>query len=442
MRQGRERAAHPPMGAGWRGAAAWCLFDWANSPFPTVIVTFVFGVYFQRGIVGDEVRATALWGNALAVSAFVVAVLAPFFGAAADAAGRRKPWLLACAMVTIVATAGLWTATPVPESIWRTLILVAVANIGFELGMVFYNAMLPDLAPADRVGRLSGWAWGLGYFGGLACLVVTLFGLVQTDTPPFGLDPAEAEPVRAAAILVAVWFVVFGWPMFAFTPDRPDQGLGLSKALAQGWRRLGTGIAYLRQAPNMLRFLIARMIYIDGLNTLFAFGGIYAAGSFGMEMIEVLQFGIALNIAAGIGAVGFAWVDDWIGAKRTIVISLLCLIGLGVAILSVESKVLFWGLGLAIGIFMGPVQSASRSLMARLAPEELCTEMFGVFALTGKATAFVGPWLVGALTVLGDSQRVGMASIVVFFAVGLVLLLSVVEPDAGQRASVGSGERP
>jgi len=409
---------------------AWCLFDWANSPFPTVVVTFVFAVYFQQAVVGDVVQATHLWGIALAVSAFAVAVLGPILGATVDAGMRRKPWLFAATVLTAVAGAGLWFATPEQSSIWLVLLLVALSNFGFELGMVFYNAMLPGLAPRGYLGRVSGWAWGLGYAGGLACLAVALFGLVQTETPPFGLDAVAQEPVRATALLVALWLVLFGWPLFAFTPetDGAEARLPFGAALRKGLATLAATLRNIRGHGQIARFLLARMFYIDGLNTLFTFGGIYAAGSFGMEMEEVLFFGIALNVTAGLGAFGFAWVDDWIGAKPTIILSLLALIATGAAILMVEDKLWFWILGLIIGVFMGPTQSASRSLMARLSPPHLTTEMFGLFALSGKATAFLGPLLVGMISLAADSQRVGMGVILVFFVVGLLILFTVREP--------------
>ena len=412
-----------------RARVAWCLFDWANSPFPTVIITFVFSAYFTQAIVGDPVRGAALWGYAMAASAFAVAVLGPLCGAIADAAGRRKPWLLACTAITVFGGAALWFATPDPSSALWALVCVAVANAGFELGMVFYNAMLPGLAARGRLGRLSGWGWALGYAGGLACLVIALFGFVQADPPPFGLDAAAAEPVRAVAPLAVLWFVVFGWPLFAMVPDNPSSALGAGEAIRRGLGQLWNTLRQIRGQGPVLRFLIARMFFIDGLNTVFAFGGIYAAGTFGMALPEVILFGIALNVSAGLGAFAFAWIDDWIGAKRTLVISVSgLLLGVAGGVLA-PSGPWFWAAGLVLGIFIGPTQSASRSMMARLSPPGRETEMFGLFALSGRATAFAGPLLVGWTTLAFDSQRAGMATILVFLAVGLALLLPLREPQ-------------
>jgi UMF1 family MFS transporter len=308
------------------------------------------------------------------------------------------------------------------------LVAMAVGTVGFELGTVFYNAMLPGLARPERIGRISGWAWGLGYAGGLACLALALVAFVLPDHPLFGLDKASAEHVRATMLLTAGWFALFCLPLFLFVPDRPATGRGLAAAVGDGLAQLVRTFRDLRRHANIARFLLAKMIYIDGLNTLFAFGGIYAAGSFGMSLEQVLMFGIALNVTAGLGAAGFAWVDDWIGAKPTILIALAATTLLGIAILLVDDVVWFWVLALAIGIFLGPTQAASRSMMARLAPPELATEFFGLYALAGKATAFFGPWALAIATAAFDSQRAGMATIPPFLVLGFLLLLWVREP--------------
>ncbi len=412
-----------------RGVVAWCLYDWANSSFPTVIVTFVFAAYFTKVVAADPIAGTAQWGYALSLSALFVAVLGPVLGAAADHEGRRKPWLAAFTALAVAATALLWFIEPGPAMAFWALALVGVANFAFEMGMVFYNAMLPGLAPAARLGRLSGWGWGVGYAGGLAALALVLASLVEPETPWFGLTRQGSENIRAAAPLVAVWWAVFSLPLFLFTPDSGSSGLSLATSVSRGLAALGRTLRNIRAYRNIARFLLARMIYIDGLNTLFAFGGIYAAGAFGMDYGELIIFGIAMNVTAGVGAAGFAWVDDIIGSKRTIVIAVAGLAVLGGGLLVVEGKTLFWAFALPLGLFIGPAQSASRSLAARLAPPEMRAEIFGLFALSGKATAFLGPALLAFITETFNSQRAGMAVILVFFGLGLALLLPVREPE-------------
>ncbi len=410
-----------------RALFSWCLFDWANSAFPTVVTTFIFAAYFTKAVAADEITGTSQWGYTISIAALVVAVIGPVLGAIADKGGRRKPWIAVFTLLCVVASALLWLTRPDPADVPWALVFVGLATIGFEMCMVFYNAMLPDLAPKRMIGRISGWGWGLGYGGGLVCLVVALFAFVQAEAPVFGLDKEALEHVRITPVLAAAWFGVFSLPLFLATPDKAASGLDISAAVRQGIAELIATLRRIREFADIARYLLARMIYTDGLNTLFAFGGIYAAGTFGMETAEVIQFGIAINLTAGLGAAAFAWIDDWIGPKRTILISLAALIVLGAVLLVIESKTLFWVFGLSLGLFVGPAQAASRSLMAHLAPAELRTEMFGLYAFSGKATAFLGPALFALGTDIFHSQRAGMATIVVFFVVGIILLWRV--PD-------------
>jgi UMF1 family MFS transporter len=411
--------------AGRIGQVAWCSFDWANSAFPTVIVTFVFAAYFAKAVAADDIIGTSQWSFAVSLSMLATAVLSPLLGAVADHGGRRKPWIAVFTVLMISATALLWFATPKADDVLWILVCFAVANFAFETGSVFYNAMLPAIASPQTIGRLSGWGWGLGYVGGLTCLVVALLLLIQPDPPLFGLDAAQAEPVRATALLVASWIALFALPFFLLTPDRPGSGLPMSEALRRGFITLANTVKHLRHYRQVALFLLAHMIYADGLNTLFSVGGIYAAVTFGMSFDELLLFGISLNVTAGIGAFVFGWVDDAIGPKPTILISLGAIGALGAAILLVDTKMLFWLFALPIGIFLGPAQSASRSLMARIAPPEVMTEMFGLYALSGKATAFMGPALFGWVTALSGSQRIGLSTIIVFLAIGAALLWPV-----------------
>ena len=411
-----------------RAVFSWCLFDWANSAYPTVVTTFVFGAYFTVAVAETPESGTEVWGYAMGISGLAVALISPVIGAIADRGGRRKPWLAMLTLAAVVTTALLWFTRPDPSDLLWALVFVTLSSIAFEFGMVFYNAMLPDLAGPRWIGRISGWGWGLGYAGGLGCLVIAFFGFVETETTLFGVSVEDFGHVRAVMLLAAAWFALFALPLFLFTPDRPPSGISASRAVREGLAMLRATLRDIRNYNTILRFLVARMFYADGLATLFAFGGIYAVGTFGMDSGEVLQFGIALNVTAGLGALAFAWADDWIGAKPVIVISLAGLILLGTAALVVESKTAFWIVGTALGLFIGPAQSASRSMMARLAPEGLRTEMFGLYAFSGRATAFLGPVAFGFATGLFGSQRAGMATILIFLAAGLLLLIPVREP--------------
>jgi len=407
------------------GLWGWRLFDWANSPFPTVIVTFVFSAYYAKAVADDAATGQSWWSAAMTVSALLIALLSPPLGAIADQTGRRKPWLAGATAVAAVAAGALWFVAPGPEWLLMGAAIVVVANVGFEIGMVFYNAMLPDLAPPNRVGRISGEAWALGYAGGLCCLLIALFGFVEADPAPFGLDKGQAEHVRAVAILVAIWIALFSIPTFLLTPDRPATGRPIGEAARLGMAQLGRTLRDIRRHKEVAKFLLARLFYVDGMNTLFAFGGVYAAGTFDMSVSEIIQFGIALNVAAGLGAWVFGHIDDRVGPKRVVLWAILGMLAMSAPLLVVEGKLWFWVFALPLGLFFGPAQTASRSLMARMAPPGMATEMFGLFALSGKATAFLGPALVFLATTATGSQRLGMAPIALLLLIGAALLLMV-----------------
>ncbi|MEO0459557.1 MAG: MFS transporter [Myxococcota bacterium] len=424
MKNDRQSTSAPK-----RSLWGWALYDWANSPFTTVIITFVFSTYFARSVVGDETQGQSLWGYTNAISGLAIAIGSPIFGAVADVGGRRKPWIAVFTLVCALGSCALWFVTPERSSIPLAMVWVVLATIGFEFGIVFNNAMLPDLVDEKRLGRWSGWAWGLGYAGGLVALLIALFAFVQTDTPLFGLDNSSTEQqhIRVVGPLVGIWFLLFVWPLFVFTPDRPSTKIGASEAVRLGLKTVRQTLAELPRYKNLARFLVARMIYADGLATVFAIGGTYAAGVFGMSFTQVIYFGLLLNITAGIGAACFAWVDDWIGSKKTILISIVGLAASALLAVLATEVTLFWIAGAALGVFVGPAQSASRSMMARLAPREMMTEFFGLYALTGKATAFLGPIIVAVVTDATDNQRSGMVVILAFFLVGGWLLRGVRE---------------
>jgi MFS transporter, UMF1 family len=427
-----QAAREEAVPASRAAVAAWCLFDWANSAFPTVVTTFLFSAYFINYVAADPATGQSQWGLANGLAALAIAILSPMLGAVADQGGRRKPWLFLLSLVTIVATTLLWFVRPHSQEVALALIIVGVATLAFELGTAFYNAMLPDLVPRNRLGRVSGWGWALGYAGGLACMLLSLVVFVQPDPAPFGLDRSAAEHVRIVPVVAALWFALFALPLFLFVPDRRESGKPMGAIIRAGIADLVATLSHVRTHGNIARFLLAKMIYIDGLNTLFIVGGTYAAGTFGMSVEEVLYFGILLNVSGGLGAFLFAWVDDWIGAKPTILVSVAALTLLGGAVLFVETKLWFYVLATAMGVFLGPTQAASRSLMARLAPAERRTEFFGLYNLAGKVTTPIGPLLVSAATYAFASQRAGMATILPFFIVGFLLLLFTVrEPRDG-----------
>lgn len=419
---------------------AWSLFDFANSSFTTLVITFVYATYFVKGIAADETTGTFLWSwGVIGPTALVVALASPLLGALADRTGTRKRALFFTTAICVGATALLFF--PQSGDVWMAIALVFVANVAFELGQVFYNAFLPEIAPADKIGRISGWAWALGYLGGLLCMGLAL-ALVMPETPPFGLDKATAEPVRVTNVLVAGWFALFALPAFLFLrepkPEAPPQGRGL---IASTFGELKETFRELRSYRQIALLLLARLFYNDGLVTIFAMGGIFAATAYGFSETDILVFGIVLNLAAGVGAFLFGFVDDKLGGKRTIFISL--------GLLSVATLIgvfgptaaWLWGAGVLIGVASGPNQAASRSLLGRFVPDDKETEFYGFFAFSGKATALAGPALFGLFTALFDSSRAGVAVVVVFFAIGAAILTRVDEAE-GIRLSGRADQAP
>ena len=445
---------YPPR----RAVFGWMLFDWAAQPYFSLITTFVFAPYFATRVASDPATGQSLWGFATAAAGLLIALASPMLGAIADASGRRKPWIAGFGALLVIGASVMWIGKPGdPSIILPLLIAYAVATIGVEFATVFNNAMMPTLVPPERIGRLSGSGWALGYVGGILSLIVvlgflaanpatglTLFGL----KPAFGLDPATFQGDRISGPLTGLWFVIFVLPMFLFTPDFPAK-LPLRDAVCEGLGNLKRTLAQLPQHRSMAAFLLANMIYTDGLVSLFAFGGIYAAGTFGWNTIQIGTFGIVLAIAGTFGAFIGGKLDDRLGPKRVIAGSLLLLLTAIVAILLIDRETVLFikvsppvaggglfaapaekaylVLGCLIGIAGGPLQAASRTLLIRLAPPDRIAQFFGLFALTGKVTSFVGPLLIGVVTAITASQKAGMAVLVVFFVAGLGLLARVRE---------------
>lgn len=405
---------------------SWALFDWANSAFTTLVVTFIYATYFTRTFDPDPELAAAWWGRAVSISAVVIALLSPVLGAAADRAGARKRFLLVTTLVCVAGTAVLAMVSPdSPNAVIIALTAFVIANIAFELGNVFYNSFLPEIASPGRIGRISGYGWALGYAGGLVCMAIALVGFVQPEVPWFGISTENGWNIRATNLLVAGWFLVFALPLFRNVPERSVGAVRF--APGEAFRALAATFRELRRYGEVFKFLLARLVYNDGLVTIFAFGGIYAANSFGLSFSEVLMFGVALNVAAGLGAFLFGFVDDRLGGKRTVMLSLLALSGATLLAVWAPSATWLWVAGILIGIFVGPNQSASRSLLARMVPEEKQAEFFGFFAFSGKATSFMAPLLYGEASRMFGSLRAGVATVLVFFVVGMVLLARVRE---------------
>jgi UMF1 family MFS transporter len=447
-----------------RGIWGWMLFDWAAQPFFTVVTTFIFGPYFISRVASDPAAGQAAWGYAVAISGLFIAILSPVLGSIADQTGRKKPWIMAFAVVKIVSLSMLWFAAP-GSSMAGILVFFCLASVAAEFSIVFNDSMMPRLVPKDEIGRVSNIAWGLGYLGGMIMLIFVVTMLAASPEtgrtitgalPLFGLDPAQGEDARITGPLAAIWYFVFILPMLLFTPDGA-RGMALLPAIRSGLAELKETLAEARQRLGIVRFLVARMIYQDGVNALLALGGGFAAAMFGWSITELGIYGILLNVIAIGGCLVASRLDTVFGSKWVVAASLVTLTVATAGIVSTGPGFTLLGLvplstadsgglfgtaaekayivyGLFVGLAFGPVQASSRSYLARSVTAEEAGRYFGLYALAGRATSFLAPFLVATVTTLAGSPRLGMAVILIFLAGGMAILLGTPYPaDRVQR---------
>ncbi|SIT57528.1 MFS transporter [Mesorhizobium prunaredense] len=445
-----------------RGIWGWMLFDWAAQPFFTVITTFIFGPYFVSRMASDPETGLAVWGYAIAAAGLAIAVLSPILGSIADQTGPRKPWIAFFAAVKITSLCLLWFAAP-GSNLFLVAALFSLASVAAEFSTVFNDSMMPRLVPKSEIGRISNMAWGLGYLGGMIALIfVVAFMAGSPETgktiigldPLFGLDPKLGEDARATGPLSAAWYFLFILPMFFFTPDAV-KGLPIRPAVREGLSELKSTLGEIRKRSGIFRFLVARMIYQDGVNALLALGAPFAAKMFHWSITEGGLFGIILNVVAIVGCWGAAHLDTRLGSKAIVMISLVLLIVATIGIVSTGPGFTLLGLiqlstadsgglfgtaaekayilyGLLIGLAFGPVQASSRSYMARSVTAAESGRYFGIYALAGRATSFLAPVMVATIGLVSGSDRLGMAVIVLFLGIGLAILVRTPYP-ADQR---------
>ena len=401
------------------GIFSWCLMDWANSAFITLVGGFIFGPYITDVVFHNKILGTEVWSWTIAVIGILVAIFAPLLGATIDQMHRRKPWMLFFVIVIAVCTALLFFTQPSSAWILWGLIFFIIAGIAFEFNQVIYNTVLYCIAPKNRIGRLSGWGWGFGYFGGIIALCVALLVFLKSSWFPHYDD----LDIRSIMVFVAVWVLVFSLPFFFFTPDQQRSNLTLWQAFIQGAISLKKSMGHLWRNKMIFIFLLAHLFYSDGLNTLLIFSAVYMGGELHMSLPTILIYAILVNALAGVGAIVFAWIDDWLGPKVVICLSIVCLVIAVAVMLSTLDVVVFWIAGLFGAIFMGPVQASSRSYMARIVPPNLATELFGLYALSGRVTAFIGPLITGGLVAIFHSQRIGLGGPLVMMVIGFIIMI-------------------
>jgi UMF1 family MFS transporter len=443
----------------------WWFFDWASQPYNTLLLTFVFGPYFAevarsyfaaQGQAADLAAASsqAYWTGAQTVTGFIIAALAPILGVIADSRGRKMPWIWAFSVMYVVGAFALWWTLPEIPTLFASVFWFSVGFIGMELATNFTNAMMPSLAAHDEMGKISGTGFAFGYLGGVIALFIFLLFFAEDATtgktliglsPAFGLDPATREGTRSVGPFTAAWYVVFMVP-FVLWVREPARTAG--KRLGKGLSALRSAIAALKDRPSLLMFLVSSMLYRDALNATYALGGAFASNVMGWTVIQSGTFGIIAALAAAVASWAGGKLDSSVGPKPVIVWALVALTATIVVMMNLTPSsffgtpvaegsslpdMIFYGCGVAIGAAGGIAQAASRTLMVFHTTEAEAAGDFGFYGLSGKATAFLAPGLITVATLWLDNARLGIAPLVLLFALGLVLLVWV-NPNGERRS--------
>ena len=410
---------------------AWSLWDWGSAAFQAVVTTFVFTVYLTSGSFGEEADVSVKLGGALTIAGVAIAVLAPVLGRLTDASGNRKKWLGINTAVTVACTALLVLVAPEQKYLFLGLVLLAAGNVAFEFAGVSYNSMLTQLATPKTLGRVSGFGWGMGYLGGIVLLSLVLVGFILPETGWFGVTSENGWNVRLAMVLCAVWFAAFALPVFFAVPEVPADAASPVRGIFSGYVELFRSIGKLwRESRQTLFFLIASAVFRDGLAGVFTFAGVIAARSFGFEQTTVILFAIAANVISGAATILGGFLEDRFSAKGVMLASLTAMV-IGMLLVFALAPLgpwVFWTFGLISSVFVGPVQSASRSFLAAAIPPGREGEIFGLYATTGRAVSFMSPAAFTLAVAIGGTTISGTIGISLVLLVGLILLFFVRAP--------------
>lgn len=415
---------------------SWCLFDFANSSYTTLIVTVVFSVYFRDAVVGAaDNRGDRLWGIANFLAMAVTAVASPVLGALSDFSGRRKFFLIASTLQTVIATALL--ALVGPGDVASAMLLFVIATIGFEAGYVFYNSFLPDVSTPETIGRVSGWAWAVGYAGGLLSLALAAPLIKRPLKDATGaLDPAAISGRQSSFLLVAVFYLVFAMPAFIWLTESVPQGR-LAQAreyLTVGFHRTAETLRHLGRYRETGRFILASLFFTDGITTVISFSAIYATTTFGFSSGDMVILFLILNVVAFPGSLIAGYLADKFGPKRTLVGSLWLWVATILVGASAHSRAAFYVMASLAALGMGSTQAVGRSFMAQITPPSRESEFFGFYVLSGKFASMFGPLMFGLVSEATGSQRAAVLSLLPFFLVGLALMAKVDEKRALAQA--------
>ena len=397
------------------------LYDFANSAFTTIIITFIFSTYFAKQIAPNPVLGQSYWGWTIGITGVVVALIGPLLGTIADKKNYTEFFIKIFTIICISLTCLLWFSKPSEKYLIYTLFIVGLANIFYELSLIFYNSTLKKISESNNLGKSSGFSFALGYIGGIIVLIICITIFIDNDSLPFGLSKENSENVRATSILVAFWYLIFSMP-FLFNLKKTNKNEIEEKI---NYTKNFKELIWDKGLNNIGKFLLARMLYADGLNAIIIMGGIFAVGVFSLEIKDLLVLSVLMNITAFIGAIVGGYANDRFSSKSVIIFSLIGLILSSSIILFLKSKIIFLFLASINGFFIGPVQSASRVFMTKSIDENNQASGFGLFALSGKLTSFIGPLLVSTITYISNSQKIGFSYAIALLLIGLLVLLKV-----------------
>ena len=398
------------------------LYDFANSAFTTIIITFIFATYFAKQIAPNPVLGQSYWGWTIGITGFLVAIIGPIVGSFADRKNRIVFFIRCFSLLCILFTSFLWFSKPSQSYLLYTLVIVGIANLFYELSLIFYNSLLKDISTDKNLGKSSGFGFALGYVGGIVILLISIKLFIDTDNLPFGLIKEESQNIRAIALLVSIWFLIFSIPFLFFVIKENKKRI--KKSVSSNFTSLKK-LLWNKKISVLGKFLVARMLYADGLNAIIVMGGIFAVGVFNLEIKDLLKLSVLMNITAFIGAFVGGMANDKYGSKIVIIFSLIGLILSSFAILFTYSISTFFFLAAINGLFIGPIQSASRVVITSLLNKNNQGKGFGLFATSGKSTSFVGPLLVSTVTFLTASQRIGFSAAIILLLSGLIILLNI-----------------
>lgn len=403
---------------------AWTLFDFANTAFYVIVLTVGYPLFFKEVITGNSPNSDFLWGAAFSISMLFVALISPLLGAIADYGAGKKKFLLIFTSLCILATASLYF-TGSSMVFWGMFLLI-IANIGFEAGLVFYDAFLPEITTERSYGRVSGYGFAMGYIGSLITLLIA-FPLYEG-----GFTESNLIYVKLSFVIAALIFLIFAIPIFIFVPDKQHKKKFEPDFFAAGYLRLKSTFRDFKSYRNIALFLLAYFLYIDGVNTVIIFSSIFARETLEMNFTEIILLFILVQSFAMIGSAVFGILSDHIGHKKTLMFTLLIWIGIVTSAYFVTDKTIFYVIASVAGVALGSSQSTSRSLMSLLTPKEKKTEFFGFYSFFGKASAILGPFMFGIISTVID-QRTAILSIAFFFVAGMLLLIKVRDPHSERQ---------